>query len=131
MYDGPHRFFHMSWSCLEGKTNYPFFLLLAQHHTERILANKLARLGVNVQWKHKAISIAASDGGVTVGFENGSRITARYVVGADGSHSSVRNCRFVWFIELSVRIDSNSGGIILHRPGHRGPVSQCGSPIQP
>ena len=68
--------------------------MLAQHHTERILISELASLGVSIKWEHKAISIAASDGGVTVGFEDGSTITARYVVGADGSHSSVRNCRF-------------------------------------
>jgi len=90
MFDGSYRFLDMSWSCLDGKTNYPFILLLAQHHTERILINKLIGLGVNIQWGHKAISIAAGDGGVTVGFENGSMITAQYIVGADGSHSSVR-----------------------------------------
>jgi len=93
MYDGPYRFLDMSWSCLEGKTNYPFTLLLAQHHTERILVSKLTSLGVSVKWEHKAVSIIVGDGGVTVGFENGSMITARYVVGADGSHSSVKNCR--------------------------------------
>jgi 2-polyprenyl-6-methoxyphenol hydroxylase-like FAD-dependent oxidoreductase len=62
MYEGPHRFLDMSWSCLNGKTNYPFTLLLAQHHTERILISKLTSLGVSVKWKHKATSIAANDG---------------------------------------------------------------------
>ena len=91
MYDGPRRFLDLSWSYLEGKTNYPFTLLLAQHHTERILASKLTSLGVSVKWEHKAVSIAPCDGGITVGFENGSMITARCVVGADGSRSSVKN----------------------------------------
>jgi 2-polyprenyl-6-methoxyphenol hydroxylase-like FAD-dependent oxidoreductase len=113
MYDGPYRFLEMSWSSLEGKTNYPFFLLLAQHHTERILISKLASLGTNVKWEHKAVSIVAGDGGVTVGFENGSTITAQYVVGADGSRSSVGNCRLL-STGLTVAIDSNSSGIILH-----------------
>lgn len=79
--------------------------MLAQHHTERILINELTSLGVSIKWEHKAISIAASDGGIIVGFENGSTITGRYVVGADGSHSSVRNCYFIWGITLRVAID--------------------------
>jgi 2-polyprenyl-6-methoxyphenol hydroxylase-like FAD-dependent oxidoreductase len=90
MYDGPYRFLHMPYTCLEGKTSYPFNLMLAQHQTERILISELTSLGVSIKWEHKAISISASDGGATVGFENGSTIAARYVVGADGSHSSVR-----------------------------------------
>lgn len=95
MYEGPHRFLHMPYSCLKGKTDYPFNLFLAQHHTERILISELTKLGVSIKWEHKAISVAASDGGVTVGFENRSTITAQYVVGADGSHSSVRNYRYL------------------------------------
>lgn len=95
MYDGPNRFLDMPWSSLEGKTNYPFFLLLAQHHTERILVSKLTSLGASVIWGHRAVSIAAGDGGTTVGFENGSMITTRYVVGADGSRSSVRNRHYL------------------------------------
>ena len=91
MYEGPFRFLDLPWSCLEGKTNYPFTLLLAQHHTERILISKLVSLGVDVKWQHKAVSIAGGDVGVTVELENGSTITAQYVIGADGSHSSVGN----------------------------------------
>ena len=130
MYDGPHRFLDMSWSYLSGKTDYPFFLLLAQHHTERILVSKLTSLGVSIKWEHKAVSIAAGDGGVTVGFENGSMITARYVVGADGSRSSVRNHRLHLVITLNVVVDSNAGGIILHQSNHRDPVS-CRGPARP
>ena len=59
------------------------------------MASKLTSLGVSIKWGHKAVSIAAGDSGVRVGFENGPTITTRYVVGADGSHSSVRHCRFL------------------------------------
>ena len=128
MYEGPHRFLDISLSSLKGKTNYPFTLLLAQHHTERILINKLSSLGVSVKWEHKAISIAAGDDGVAVGFENGSTITARYVVGADGSRSSVRNCCLLQSFKLRLVVDSNSGGVILHGSNYRGPISRYTSP---
>jgi len=95
MCDGPHRILHLPNSYLKGKTDYPFTLLLPQHQTERILISKLAGLGASVKWDHKAVSITASNDGVTVGFENGETITARYVVGADGSHSSVRTCHLL------------------------------------
>ena len=96
MYEGPHRFLDVSYSYLQGKTDYPINLLLAQHQTERIVIGTLTSLGISIKWEHKAVSMAASGGGVTVGFENGSTIAARYIVGGDGSRSSVRRFRLLF-----------------------------------
>lgn len=77
---------------LIGKTNYPFYLLLPQHITEVVLADKLKELGIPVFCPYKAVAMRENlkDGrAVDVSFENGQSITAQYVVGADGAQSAV------------------------------------------
>jgi 2-polyprenyl-6-methoxyphenol hydroxylase-like FAD-dependent oxidoreductase len=75
-------------------TRYPYTLMVPQQITERILLERLRELGgdafrpyaVTGQEQHKddvALSVAA-DGGAT------QTVRARYVVGADGMHSVVR-----------------------------------------
>lgn len=72
----------------------PGFLLIAQHHTERVLrelvaANELCELGTGVE----VTSIAQDANGVNVtGIENGAERTwrAQYAVGCDGAHGVVR-----------------------------------------
>lgn len=97
-YDGPHHLLTISNALLQNKTDYPFTLFLPQHLTERVLTSRLLSMGIKVQWRHKAVSMTPCDGGVQVGFENSSSITAQYVVGADGSRSTVSRyfSEFLW-----------------------------------
>jgi 2-polyprenyl-6-methoxyphenol hydroxylase-like FAD-dependent oxidoreductase len=75
-------------------TQYPFALMVPQNVTEAILLERLRKLGGNVYRPYKVTDLSQEAGlvMVTVSAENGRtrRIDARYVVGADGMHSIVR-----------------------------------------
>ncbi|OBG18845.1 FAD-dependent monooxygenase [Mycobacterium sp. 852002-51057_SCH5723018] len=74
----------------ELPTKYPYSLMLSQADTERLLLQRLHELGGAVL-RPKTLSRLAQDAdGVTATFEGGETIRARYVVGADGMHSTVR-----------------------------------------
>ncbi|KAF8268865.1 hypothetical protein EI94DRAFT_1726541 [Lactarius quietus] len=93
---------NLDFGGLVGKTNFPFFLLIPQHITEDILANKLKELGIPVFCPYKAVGMCENpmDGrAVDVSFENGQSITAQYVVGADGAQSAIRQLSGVGFVD--------------------------------
>ncbi|ORW31067.1 pentachlorophenol monooxygenase [Mycobacterium paraense] len=74
----------------ELPTKHPYTLMLSQADTERLLLERLRELGGAVI-RPKALSRLAQDAdGVTATFDDGETIRARYVVGADGMHSTVR-----------------------------------------
>jgi 2-polyprenyl-6-methoxyphenol hydroxylase-like FAD-dependent oxidoreductase len=71
-------------------TNYPYSLMLPQSSTEATLLGRLEELGATVV-RPKAVTALTSDsGGVTTEFDDGDTVRSRYVVGADGVHSTVR-----------------------------------------
>jgi 2-polyprenyl-6-methoxyphenol hydroxylase-like FAD-dependent oxidoreductase len=71
-------------------TKYPYSLMLSQADTERLLLERLHELGGAVL-RPKTLSRLGQDAdGVTATFDDGETIRARYVVGADGMHSTVR-----------------------------------------
>jgi 2-polyprenyl-6-methoxyphenol hydroxylase-like FAD-dependent oxidoreductase len=85
----------------ELDTQYPFLLSIPQSETERILNELLEQLGASVERGLELVSLALHDdhaeatlqtssGGVEVS-------TARWVVGADGAHSSVRRLAGIGF----------------------------------
>ncbi|KAF9025066.1 FAD/NAD-P-binding domain-containing protein [Hymenopellis radicata] len=78
-------------SSLKDYTPFPFALLLPQSMTEEIFTKHLAELGVQVHRPYRAVGMKPSaSGGLEVTFESGNMIRADYVVGADGSHSVIR-----------------------------------------
>ncbi|SEH64384.1 2-polyprenyl-6-methoxyphenol hydroxylase [Mycolicibacterium rutilum] len=71
-------------------TSYPYSLMVPQSTTERLLIDRLTELGGSVVRPKTATAISQDADGVTAVFDDGDAIRARYVVGADGVHSVVR-----------------------------------------
>jgi 2-polyprenyl-6-methoxyphenol hydroxylase-like FAD-dependent oxidoreductase len=82
-------------------TAYPYALMLPQSRTEAILAKRLAQLGGEVRRPFVVTEVAGSPGGaaVAVAGPDGRQRTVhtRYVVGADGMHSAVRDAAGIGF----------------------------------
>ena len=75
---------------LQGITEYPFVLLIPQHKIENFMEEKLNELGVKVRREMRLKEIEASDsGGIKLTFDNGETALATYLIGADGSRSTV------------------------------------------
>jgi 2-polyprenyl-6-methoxyphenol hydroxylase-like FAD-dependent oxidoreductase len=75
-------------------TRYPYTLMIPQNRTEAILLDRLQELGGRVHRPYAVLDVRPQRAGVevTVGSESGPSqiLQARYVVGADGMHSTVR-----------------------------------------
>ncbi len=71
-------------------TQYPYSLMVPQSTTESLLLERLVELGGSVLRPKTLTAIAQDSDGVTATFDDGDVIRARYVVGADGIHSVVR-----------------------------------------
>jgi 2-polyprenyl-6-methoxyphenol hydroxylase-like FAD-dependent oxidoreductase len=71
-------------------TAYPFTLSLPQSRTEGLLLERLTELGGTVSRPSTLVSIAQDDDGATARLDDGRSVRARFAVGADGMHSSIR-----------------------------------------
>ncbi len=74
----------------ELPTDYPYSLMAPQSTTERLLLDRLVELGGSVIRPKTLGSITQDADAVTATFDDGDVIRARYAVGADGIHSTVR-----------------------------------------
>jgi 2-polyprenyl-6-methoxyphenol hydroxylase-like FAD-dependent oxidoreductase len=76
-------------------TAYPFLLFVSQAETESVLNEHLAEQGVHVERGVEIVSFEAGEEAVLCtlrhGDERTERLHARYLVGCDGAHSSVRH----------------------------------------
>ncbi len=78
-------------------TRYPFTLMISQAATEAVLRERLAEVGGRVLWCRTVVSVEQDESGVTATLEGGTRVRGRYLVGADGMHSIVRETLGVGF----------------------------------
>lgn len=69
---------------------FPFTLLVSQAVTEQTLLDCLQRLGSHVLRPLTATHVEQDDSSVAVFFEGGQQMKAKFVVGADGVHSTIR-----------------------------------------
>ncbi len=71
-------------------TAFPYTLLVSQAVTEAVLLERFKELGGRVLRPRTVTRVDQDDSRVTVTFERGEQMCAAFVVGADGSHSTVR-----------------------------------------
>jgi hypothetical protein len=78
-------------------TPYPFTLMVSQATTEAVLIRRLADRGLGVRRPDTLAGLAPGPDDVTATFAAGDSLTARWVVGADGMHSAVRQSAGIAF----------------------------------
>jgi 2-polyprenyl-6-methoxyphenol hydroxylase-like FAD-dependent oxidoreductase len=78
-------------------TRYPYTLMISQAETERVLRERFAELGGVVRWQSRVMDARQDASGVTVTLEDGVVLRGRYLVGADGMHSRVREAAGIPF----------------------------------
>jgi 2-polyprenyl-6-methoxyphenol hydroxylase-like FAD-dependent oxidoreductase len=71
-------------------TPYPYTLMISQADTEGLLLKRLENLGGRVVRPATVTGIAQHATGVVATFSDGQVVRARYLIGADGMHSTVR-----------------------------------------
>lgn len=65
-------------------------LLIGQWQVEEVLRERLAGLGVRVEYEARVVGIAQDTTGVTAWLADGRSVRASYAAGCDGGHSSIR-----------------------------------------
>ncbi|MBJ7518918.1 MAG: FAD-dependent monooxygenase [Solirubrobacteraceae bacterium] len=71
-------------------TRHPYSLGIWQNQIERIMAEWLAELPVQILYDREVAGFAQDDDGVTVSLSDGASLRAQYLVGCDGGRSLIR-----------------------------------------
>ncbi|MFB4289455.1 FAD-dependent monooxygenase [Nonomuraea sp. ATR24] len=78
-------------------TRYPMLLLVPQNGTEKLLQGRAAELGVRIRRDAQVTGLTQDADSVRLTLKDGDELEARYVIGADGAHSTVRDLAGVGF----------------------------------
>lgn len=78
-------------------TNHPYTLMIPQNVTEEILLGKLHEHGGQVCRPYQVAEVTQDTDGATATMTTGETVRARYVVGTDGMHSTVREFTGIGF----------------------------------
>jgi 2-polyprenyl-6-methoxyphenol hydroxylase-like FAD-dependent oxidoreductase len=79
-------------------TRYPYTLMVSQAVTESVLLERLRELGGDVLRPRVLTGLDQDAFHVDATLDDGSKVRARYIVGADGMHSKVRELAGIGFV---------------------------------
>ncbi|GAB3425314.1 FAD-dependent monooxygenase family protein [Flindersiella endophytica] len=85
----------------EIKTRYPMILIVPQSGTEKVLEARAEKLGVDIAKGAKVTGLRQDDNGIELDVEHDGRTEterARFAVGCDGAHSTIRELLGVDFV---------------------------------
>lgn len=80
------------FSVLARHTKFPYILMIPQNLTERVLGERVEEEGLAVYRPFKVVDVKVNETNPEysdVIFDDGQMVTAKYVIGADGSRSVV------------------------------------------
>jgi 2-polyprenyl-6-methoxyphenol hydroxylase-like FAD-dependent oxidoreductase len=100
-------------------TRYPFTLFLPQATTEGLLEDRARELGVDIRRGHLVATVEQHSEGVVIAGESDAapfRLSARYVVGADGARSIVRQAAGIEFAGHPARQTMMLADVVLDAP---------------
>jgi 2-polyprenyl-6-methoxyphenol hydroxylase-like FAD-dependent oxidoreductase len=95
---------------------HPYLLGIPQPVLVRLLTEHASELGATVRLGRAVTDVDQDDEGVTVGLSDGERLRARYLVGCDGAHSTVRRLLGVGFPGEPARTETLMGELRLTAP---------------
>ncbi|KAJ7108357.1 FAD/NAD(P)-binding domain-containing protein [Mycena crocata] len=103
--------FQMRMTELAADTKYAFCLLIPQHSVEKRMRERLQQVGKSVHWRKRVSGVreVAQAAQYEVRFESGEVMTARYVVAADGSKSSLRSAAGIQYLDPLTSKDARPG----------------------
>ena len=88
-------------------TDYPYVLMFAQIETEQVSAEHLASLGGDLRLRSEVLGLVQDEDGVEVRYSDPDGVErtlrSRYLVGADGNKSTVRQAAGISFIGTPAR----------------------------
>ncbi len=92
-YSERRRIMRLDFRQIEGP--YPFMLQVPQYETQRVLDGCLERLGVSIERGVELAALSHDHSGMNLSLAGGAagsrELSASYVVGCDGAHSTVRH----------------------------------------
>jgi 2-polyprenyl-6-methoxyphenol hydroxylase-like FAD-dependent oxidoreductase len=97
-------------------TAHPYLLGIPQTTVERLLTEHAVELGVEIRRGCELVGLGRDDDGVTAELADGTRLRSRYLVGCDGSRSTVRKLLGVGFPGEPARREWLLGEVELTAP---------------